>query len=221
MSPNTLFREFDSRDWQTATDGTVRYALVGLGWWTTDVAVPAIEESTFCETTVLVSGSAEKATRLADESDVERGITYEQYHEGVAADEYDAVYVATPNAYHLDYVETAFDHYDREDVLAAYVAAWLRKVERVGNNNYPEEARQRGIHGAVRVEAVLRPDGSLAGVRVLESSGEEVLDEAARRVIRLGAPYSQLGPELSRRMDRLHIPHRFVFTEGGPLRAAP
>lgn len=107
MSPNALFKEFDSRDWQTATDGTVRCALVGLGWWTTDVAIPAIEESTFCETTVLVSGSAEKATRLADENDVERGITYEQYHDGVAADEYDAVYVATPNAYHLNYVETA------------------------------------------------------------------------------------------------------------------
>jgi protein TonB len=111
--------------------------------------------------------------------------------------------------------------HSRDDRLGAYVSAWLRKVERVGNNNYPEEARRRGIHGAVRVEAVLRPDGSLAGVRILESSGEEVLDEAARRIIRLGAPYAPLGPELGRRLDRLHIPHRFVFTEGDPLRATP
>lgn len=110
MIADTLFDEFNSREWQTATDGTVRFALVGLGWWTTDVAIPAIEDSTFCETTVLVSGSAEKASRLADENNLERGITYEQYHDGVATDEYDAVYVATPNAYHLQYVETAAEH---------------------------------------------------------------------------------------------------------------
>jgi xylose dehydrogenase (NAD/NADP) len=55
----------------------------------------------------LVSGSAEKATRLADDNGVDHGITYDEYHDGAAADAYDAVYVTTPNAYHLDYVETA------------------------------------------------------------------------------------------------------------------
>lgn len=106
----------------------------------------------------------------------------------------------------------------REDVLAAYVAAWLRKVERVGNMNYPEEARRRGITGAVRVEAVLRPDGTLARVEIVESSGEPILDAAAERIIRQGAPYSDFSPELRERIDRLHIPHRFVFARGSELR---
>jgi protein TonB len=104
------------------------------------------------------------------------------------------------------------------DVLAAYVAAWLRKVERVGNLNYPEEAREQGITGAVRVEAVLRPDGTLARIRLVESSGHAVLDAAAKGIIRLGAPYSEFGPELRERVDRLHIPHRFVFSQGAELR---
>ncbi len=98
---------YERRDWQTTTDGTVRYALVGLGWWTTDVALPAIELSELCETTVLVSSSSEKAERMAAENDIQHGITYDAFHDGAVAETYDAVYIATPNAHHLEYTETA------------------------------------------------------------------------------------------------------------------
>ncbi|OVE84681.1 D-xylose 1-dehydrogenase Gfo6 [Natronolimnobius baerhuensis] len=110
MDTRPLISRFTERDWETdETDGTVRFALVGLGWWTMDVVVPAIEQSDYCETTVLVSSSTEKAERLADENNVESGITYDEFHDGAAVEEYDAVYIGTPNAYHLDYVETAAD----------------------------------------------------------------------------------------------------------------
>ena len=98
---------YDERDWQTTTSGTVRYALLGLGWWTLDVALPAIENSDLGEVTVLVSSSTEKAETAAADNDIDRGISYEEFHEGVASDEYDALYVGTPNALHLEYVETA------------------------------------------------------------------------------------------------------------------
>ncbi|MDF9746227.1 D-xylose 1-dehydrogenase Gfo6 [Natrinema salsiterrestre] len=98
---------YEERTWQTTESGTVRYALIGLGWWTIDVALPAIESSDLGEVSVLVSSSTEKAARLADENDVARGIGYDEFHDGAASDEYDAVYVGTPNAYHLEYVESA------------------------------------------------------------------------------------------------------------------
>lgn len=98
---------YGDRDWQTTADGTVRYALLGLGWWTTDLALPAIKDSELCEVTTLISSSVKKAQRLADENDVEYGISYDEFHDGEAADEYDAVYIGTPNAFHLEYVETA------------------------------------------------------------------------------------------------------------------
>ena len=107
MSLTDWLEGYEDRDWQTATEGTVRYALIGLGWWATDVAMPAIADSEFGETTVLVSSSSEKAERLADEHDVSQGITYDEFEAGEASDAYDAVYVCTPNAYHLEYVETA------------------------------------------------------------------------------------------------------------------
>ena len=101
---------YDDRDWQTTSEGTVRFALLGLGWWTMDVALPAIRNSDLCETGVLVSSSTEKAQRLAEENDVPAGISYDEFHDGAATDAYDAVYVGTPNAFHLEYVESAATH---------------------------------------------------------------------------------------------------------------
>jgi len=100
---------FTERDWQTTEDGTVRFALIGLGWWTVDVSIPAIEQSDLCETTVLVSSTKEKAQSHAETHGAEVGITYDEFHDGAAVDEYDAIYICTPNALHLQYVETAAD----------------------------------------------------------------------------------------------------------------
>ncbi|MFC6906635.1 D-xylose 1-dehydrogenase Gfo6 [Halalkalicoccus tibetensis] len=113
MEPDDVRSYLDSfshRDWQESDEeeGPVRFAMVGLGWWTRDEAMPAVEESTFCETTVVVSGSAEKAEEVVNEHEtVEAGLTYEEFQDGEASDAYDAVYVCTPNAKHLEHVEAA------------------------------------------------------------------------------------------------------------------
>lgn len=104
------FEEFTARDWRSDADGTVRVAMIGLGWWTQEKALPAVERSELCETTVLVSSDEERAVAAAEShGTVEEGITYEGFHDGAASDEYDAVYIATPNAVHLEYAETAAD----------------------------------------------------------------------------------------------------------------
>ncbi|WP_123534418.1 D-xylose 1-dehydrogenase Gfo6 [Halosimplex salinum] len=101
---------FDERDWARPVDGgPVRFAVIGLGWFGPDVAIPAIEESDYCVTTTVVSGDREKAERVADEKGVDHALTYDDYADGEAADAYDAVYVVTPNGLHLPHVETAAD----------------------------------------------------------------------------------------------------------------
>ena len=105
-----------SRDWQTVDDGTVRFALVGLGWWTNDFVIPAVADSDLCTVTAVVSGSIEKAERVAsDVGTVEASMTYDEFVDGEATESYDAVYIATPNSYHREYVEAAARH--GKDVL--------------------------------------------------------------------------------------------------------
>lgn len=108
MSIRSYFDSFTERDWDRLDETEpVRFALVGLGWWVLEQAMPAIAESDYCETSVLVSRSAEKAADAAADHDGVEGISAEAYHAGDHADQYDAVYVCTPNATHLGYVETA------------------------------------------------------------------------------------------------------------------
>lgn len=111
MALTEHFEAFTRRDWEVETgDDPIRFAMIGLGWWVLEEAMPAVEEADYCETTVLVSGDPAKAERAADANQsVQVGITYDEFHDGVASDRYDAVYVCTPNALHREYVETACD----------------------------------------------------------------------------------------------------------------
>ena len=107
----TCFAEFPTRDWQQQeVEGSVRVAVVGLGQLTQNRALPAISASAFCELTVLVSGSPDKAERLAAEYGADHVLSYEAFQDGAAVDAYDAVYIATPNAYHAPYTESAAAH---------------------------------------------------------------------------------------------------------------
>ncbi len=110
MDLKVLLTEATERDWETEEpEPRLRLAVVGLGNFGRKVALPGLEAADYASPAVIVSGSAEKAESVAEEYDAV-GITYEEYHDGVAADTYDAVYVATPNATHRAFVRTAADH---------------------------------------------------------------------------------------------------------------
>ncbi|MEH6825446.1 MAG: energy transducer TonB [Motiliproteus sp.] len=94
---------------------------------------------------------------------------------------------------------------------AQYLDSWRRKVERVGNINYPEQARRRGLYGNLRLALMIRPDGSLEKVDVLKTSGHKVLDDAAKRIVRLAAPYAPFPPELRKHADRVEIIRTWKF----------
>ena len=100
-------QEYANRDWDDGTTGTVRIALVGLGWFSRDEALPAITDSDYAEVTTTVSGSIEKAREVSTEAGARAALTYDEFHDGEASEAYDAVYVCTPNALHLEHVEAA------------------------------------------------------------------------------------------------------------------
>jgi protein TonB len=98
----------------------------------------------------------------------------------------------------------------KEYAYAAYMRGWSDRVERVGNLNYPEEARRRGLHGDVLLTVVLNLDGSIKSIEVIHSSGEHVLDAAAERIVRLSAPFPP-APQSAERVDELNITRTWEF----------
>lgn len=99
----------------------------------------------------------------------------------------------------------------REFKHASYMNDWVAKVERVGNLNYPDEARRQGISGSLMLQVSINVDGSVRGIRVLRSSGHKVLDDAAVRIVQLAAPFAPLPPEIRKDTDILHITRTWEF----------
>ncbi|MEE4175020.1 MAG: TonB family protein [Xanthomonadales bacterium] len=97
---------------------------------------------------------------------------------------------------------------------ATYMAAWVAKVERVGNLNYPLELKRRGVAGDLLMTVGIRADGSVESINVQRASGIPELDEAATRIVRLAAPYAPLPPEIARDVDVLHITRTWRFSNG-------
>ncbi|KTC39053.1 energy transducer TonB [Pseudomonas sp. ABAC61] len=102
------------------------------------------------------------------------------------------------------------------DKGAWYKDEWRKKVERIGNLNYPEEARRKQIYGNLRLMVSINRDGSLYEVLVLESSGQPLLDQAAQRIVRLAAPFAPFTGDLAD-IDRLEIIRTWRFARGDKL----
>lgn len=98
---------------------------------------------------------------------------------------------------------------------AYYMKSWLEKVERVGNLNYPEEARKKQIYGRLRLLVALYATGEVKEIRVLHSSGHKVLDDAAIRIVRLAAPFSPFPDDVRKERDILEIIRTWSFQEKG------
>ncbi|MDD3883845.1 MAG: TonB family protein [Gallionella sp.] len=101
--------------------------------------------------------------------------------------------------------------------FAQYIEDWRIKVERIGNLNYPEDARRDKLYGKLQVSVSIRADGSLESVEVSRSSGQRILDAAAVRIVRLAAPYAPLPPDITRDTDILTIIRTWTFTSTDKL----
>lgn len=93
---------------------------------------------------------------------------------------------------------------------AGYLNMWRRKVERIGNANYPGSTGG----GNIRMLVVIKQDGTLKEVRILDSSGNRQLDNAALRIVRLAAPYQAFSLEMSKNYDQLEIIRTWQFSKG-------
>lgn len=103
--------------------------------------------------------------------------------------------------------------------FATYVDNWRQKVERVGNLNYPEQARTRGIHGAVQVTVAIKANGEVEDIEIHSGKANAVLKDAVKRIVKLSAPFEVFPSAFRKDTDILHITRTWVFGPGDVLSA--
>lgn len=99
----------------------------------------------------------------------------------------------------------------KEYEFASYMSAWVAKVERVGNLNYPLELREKKLHGNLVLSVGIYPDGSIETIEVKRSSGIDAVDKAAVAIVTLAAPYAPLPDNIREQVDILHITRTWRF----------
>jgi protein TonB len=98
--------------------------------------------------------------------------------------------------------------------FARYVEDWRMKIERVGNLNYPEAARQQKLYGSLLVTVSIRADGSVESAEINRTSGKRVLDAAVMKIVEMAAPFAPFPPDIRRDTDILHITRTWTFARG-------
>ena len=105
----------------------------------------------------------------------------------------------------------------QEYAFARYVEDWRIKVERIGNLNYPEQARREQLYGKLLLSVSIRADGSVESIEINRSSGHPLLDAAAMRIVKLASPFSPLPPDITRDTDILTITRTWSFSPSDRL----
>ena len=94
---------------------------------------------------------------------------------------------------------------------ARYVEDWASKIERIGTERYPPQARGR-MYDSLVITVEIDKHGNVVDVIVNRKSRYEVLNRAVREIVYSGAPYDRFPPEMAREGDILQIVRTWTFT---------
>ena len=103
--------------------------------------------------------------------------------------------------------------------FAQYAEDWRQKIERVGTLNYPEAARGK-LYGSLLLSVTIGADGNVHNIEIQRSSGHKVLDDAARRIVQLAAPYPAFPPDIRKDTDVIEITRTWTFTNADMVKTS-
>jgi protein TonB len=107
----------------------------------------------------------------------------------------------------------------KEFLPARYMRNWINRVERIGNLNYPDQAKRNRLSGTLILDVTIDSSGRLLKTELRQSSGHQVLDDAAKRIVRLAAPYSPFPKKLRQEADVIHITRSWEFLASNQMRS--
>lgn len=96
-------------------------------------------------------------------------------------------------------------------VEARYVNDWVKRVEAIGNLNYPEKAKLEMISGKLILNVLLDHDGTVLKVQTAVSSGSRILDNAAIEIVKISSPFPTFPGEMQSKYDQLMITRTWSF----------
>lgn len=97
---------------------------------------------------------------------------------------------------------------------AAYQDTWRRYVERAGAANFPWSVLTMGQPKSLVLHVRVRDDGTVAGTRILRSSGLPMLDKAALEILRRAGPFPPFPEGLRRHTQELSFSYKWEFLPG-------
>jgi len=99
----------------------------------------------------------------------------------------------------------------KEYVAASYMRGWVDKVERLGNADYPDAAIRAKLSGTLILDVVINADGTLKEINLRRSSGHQILDDAAKRIVKMSSPFAPFSAKLQKQADIIHITRSWEF----------
>jgi len=100
----------------------------------------------------------------------------------------------------------------RESIIAAYLDNWKRRIEAVGDEYFPELGDLDGLTGSPTLEVTIEASGQLAEVIIRQSSGSQVLDQAALDILRRASPFDPFPADVRADYDRLRFAYKWLFS---------
>lgn len=101
--------------------------------------------------------------------------------------------------------------------FANYMKTWVKKIERVSNLNYPDEAKKRGFVGTLIMTVGINAEGTIKDIKINKSTGYKSIDDAAKHLVQLSGPFEVI-PENKNKIDILYITRTWQFLPGNKLK---
>ncbi len=184
------------------SDKKVRYAIVGLGDIAQEDMMPAIKGTGNSEMTTLITSDPTKARELAEMYDISVGHTYfyDQFADALASGTFDAIYLATPNWRHAEFIVPALQagiHVLTEKPLEVSTAKCneILAAEKASTAKLMVAYRLHFEPGTLDTIQKIR-DGRIGDVHLFASSFAQPLDPENHRAHSgtLAGPVLDMGP---------------------------
>lgn len=101
----------------------------------------------------------------------------------------------------------------KASAFAAYVEAWRAKIERLGTEHYPDQAKGQ-LSDALQMTVFIDQEGNLVKIEIHQPAQNPLFNVAAQRIVRLAAPYPAFSAEMREQTDILSITRSWHFTKG-------